>query len=457
MNRWHSCNVLHVGASTRQVWQFDARDDGFTLSREETGPTSGPLPGRLVARSWRSLWQPRLNVAWLPPESVFLRVAQLPQSSFEETVAMVELQLEKLSPIPVTQVVWSLQLLPQSAGSLQTAIVVLAERKAVEVFLGQLEGQRYLADRLEIPVLDQLSATPVAGDGAWIYPEAGGKNTALVAWWYGRALQNLNFVMLPATGDRAASLKEQLTQMAWAGELEGWLTAPPPWHLVADAATAAEWEPLLRQGLAEPIVVTAPLKPAELAALTAKRAAQADRKVNLLPAEFSTRYQQQFVDRLWLRGLFATGAIYAGVVLIYFVALFVLSTQAGRMEDAVKASSNDYTNAMELKTRYQTLKGRQELKFAALECWNVTAELMPQSVTLDSFTFSEGRKVSFRGTAPADQSAELLNFNAAMRKVTVNNQPLFDPAKGEPFSSQAVGPGDVGWSFGFELRRGEAQ
>ena len=73
------------------------------------------------------------------------------------------------------------------------------------------------------------------------------------------------------------------------------------------------------------------------------------------------------------------------------------------MEDAVKASSNDYTNAMELKTRYQVLKDRQELKFAALDCWNVAAELMPQSVTLDTYTFSEGRKVS-DGSKPVSRS-----------------------------------------------------
>ena len=30
--------------------------------------------------------------------------------------------------------------------------------------------------------------------------------------------------------------------IAWAGELEGWLTAQPKWHLVADPVTAAEWE-----------------------------------------------------------------------------------------------------------------------------------------------------------------------------------------------------------------------
>src|SRR5262249_58909414 len=130
---------------------------------------------------WTSLWQPKLNVAWLPPEEVFIRVAQFPQSTPEETRAMVELQLEKLSPIPVTQAVWTMHILPGSSGSrtpqaegaklenLQTVVVVIVARNVVEQFLGQLEGQGYQADRLELPLIDQLEATPVAEDGAWIY------------------------------------------------------------------------------------------------------------------------------------------------------------------------------------------------------------------------------------------------------------------------------------------------
>ena len=49
--------------------------------------------------------------------------------------------------------------------------MVLVERKAVEEFLGQLEGQGYLADRLELRALDRTAAAAiVTGNGAWIYP-----------------------------------------------------------------------------------------------------------------------------------------------------------------------------------------------------------------------------------------------------------------------------------------------
>ena len=462
MTRWHSCNVLHVGAEGRQLWQFDARNGSFALSRGQVVPPDGDLPAHQVLKSWRSLWQPRLNVAWLPPGSVFLRVVHLPKSSAEETHLMVEFQLEKLSPIPVTQVVWSVHSLAGTAGDQQTLIVVFAERKAVEEFLGQLEGQGYLADRLELKVLDQLLATPINEDGAWIYPSAwGGDSTAVVAWWYGGVLQNLNFLTLPAVADRAGRLKEQLTQMAWAGELEGWLTSPPAWHLVGDEAAVREWEPALRQGLDQPLVISAPLGAAELAALTAKRAAQTDpksEKGGLLPAEFATRYRQQFVDRLWGRGLLAAGAVYLVAIAIYFIALSYQLFRVNGVERDVKNLSLSYTNAIQLRDRYKILQERQELKFAALDCWKKVAELMPETMQLDGFNLVDGRKLSLNGSVPTGQVTETLDFVKAMRKATLNGQPMFDESKPEGFITRP-NPDKVtsSWSFNLELLRGEAK
>ena len=112
----------------------------------------------------------------------------------------------------------------------------------------------------------------------------------------------------------------------------------------------------MREVLAEPVRVTQPLPPAELAGRTARRAAAASGRVNLLPAEFSTRYHQQFVDRLWLRGLVAAGILYAIGVVIYFCATAFLAMQTHKVEQQVAAISGSYTNAIQLKARYGVLK-----------------------------------------------------------------------------------------------------
>src|SRR6266568_8307032 len=269
MARWHSCNVLQPGSQVHQLWQFSAK---FALQRQEPKRPTEPLPAKIVGKDWQTLFRPKLNIAWLASDKVFLRVIQLPKSAAAETQAMVELQMEKLSPWPVAQVVWGFELLPQSAGEMQTAIVIVVARSYVEEFLGQLEGRGYLADRLELPFLDQLRGTRISEDGAWIYPAADGDNySCLVSWWSGGTLRNLSLLHLPANERRSAALQEQLAQINWAGELEGWLTGPPRYHLVAGPETAVAWKPLF--SAEQPVVIVPPLAPAELAALTCKRVA----------------------------------------------------------------------------------------------------------------------------------------------------------------------------------------
>jgi hypothetical protein len=450
-----SCNVLEVGAQARHVWQFDAKGNGYVINREQTALEGEPLPKHLVAKDWRSFFKKKLNIAWLPSESAFLRVTHLPRSDFNETLAMVELQLEKLSPMPVAQIAWSIHVLPHAEGNLQTVVVMMVERSVVEEFLGRLEDQGFLADRLELPLLDQLQTTAITEDGAWIYPEAaGGKNNALVAWWYKGVLQSLDILTMPPT-NRPAVLREQLLQMAWGGELEGWLTAAPEWHLVADV-NAADWEPALRAGLEQSIETITPRPARELAGLTARRSARTEPRANLMPADFIVRYQQQFVDRLWMRGLLALGALYLLGVAIYMMMLGYATISTNAVESQVALLGPTYTNAIQLRDRYKVLTERQELKYAGLDCWSTTARLLRENMTLDSLNFSEGRRLNLVGTAPSDQTDQLYAFEGDMRKATVRGQPLFDPNKGESIQFRVQGS-TASWTLSLELKRSEVQ
>src|SRR5882724_1052878 len=451
MSRWNSCNVLQIVPDASRLWQFDAKGGNFVLAREQKTAAGELLPSRFVGKSWSSLWQPKLNVAWLPPEEVFLRVIELPKSNFEETRSMAELQLEKLSPMPVAQIVWAIHILPSAPPDLQNVVVVIASRIAVEEFLGKLEARGFLADQLEVPMLDQLAATPALGDGAWIYAGMRGQNSALVAWWSGGVLCNLSFIVLPANGGRAKSLREQLAQISWSGELEGWLTAQPKWHLMADAVTAADWENLLRETLNEPVQVMPPIPAAELAAYTARRAATTGN--GLLPAEFSDRYREQFRDRLWLHGLYITGIVYVIFVAIYFAATTVLGYKTRAGEHQVAQIAGDYTNVLELKARYEVLKERDQLKYAALDCWKIVAEQLPESITLQRFSFSSDT-LTLSGIAPQDQFNTLLEFNSAMKKAALNGKPIFNLEGGKDISPRVAG-NNYNWSFTLQLANTE--
>ena len=429
MPRWNICNILHTAFDSHRLWQFDGK--GGKLHREARVASELPVPSNLVAKTWTALWQPKLNVAWLPPGTVFLRVIELPRSPIEETVSMTELQLEKLSPLPVAQIVWTIHVLPQASGEVQTVIVVMAARAAVEEFLGHLEGKNFLPDRLDTPMLDQLEAMSGLGDGAWIWAGAtGDPRSALVSWWHGGVLRGVNFILLTATGDRAANLKNQLAQLAWHGELEGWLTAKPEWRLIADGVAAAEWEALLRNAVGEPVKVTPPLGAADLASRTARRIAQSSHDhpaLALLPPEASTRYREQFRDRLWLHGLYAAGVLYLVFVAFYFGMTQLRSMQYDKVQGQVAALTAGYNSAMQVQAKYTVLQQRENLKFAALDCWKAVADTLPEGVTLERFGFGD-QSLALAGTAPQDQIQALTDFGNVLEKAKDGEgHPMFNP------------------------------
>ncbi len=442
--------MLRVGDDYRQVWQFATANGEVTLNAQARLAVTTTLPAKLVAKDWRALWQKKLNIAWLPVEQVFLRVIQVPQCDFTELLSMVELQLEKLSPLPVNEIVWSVESAPGASSDLQTVIVIIVERSLVEDFLGKLEGDGYQADRLELPLLHQLLTTEVSGDGAWVFlnPSAA-KTTCLVAWWFGGALKNLNLLNLPAGEAGAEALADQLTKIAWAGELEGWLANRPQWHLVADDATERAWVPVLTRWAGECVEVHVLPTSQSLAEWTAQRAARGETKVNLLPADYVARYRQQYIDRLWMRGLAAVTLLYLAFVLGYFAALEILKYRKSSVERQTAALSGTYTNALQLKTKVRVLQEQVALRFAALDCWKIASEKLPTELTLTSFNFSRDR-VALRGNAPADQRAKITEYNTAMSKATLSGAPLFSEVK--PATVLNAPNQMVNWSFDCELR-----
>ena len=425
--RWQSANVLQLGHEFRKLWGFNSSKRGFVLSQENSIPESDPLPAKLVAKDWKSLFQPRLNIAWLPVDQAFLRVIQLPVGNFDETLQMVEFQLEKLSPLPVTQICWSIHIFPHHVENLQTIIITIVGRDLVQEYLGRLEGQGFLADRLEFPMVDQLQATPITGDGAWIYPGPdSGKFIALVAWWYGGVLRNLALLHVPAVDSRNALFQEQINQMTWAGELEGWLAGSPQWHLVADEATAANWLPLFQAATGQSPEVIRPLVDSDPGRAHRQPRCAGQSQVQY-PARrvfhaVSPAIRGQPVDaRRRLRHHWLSGRRDD----LYGHRQRAETCAPTGVERDMRNLSGQYTNVLKLKAKVQILEDRQALKNAALDSWKITAELLPEGVTIQSLELKNGKSFSLFGNAPRDAVGAVNDFNDAMRKATLGSRPFF--------------------------------
>jgi hypothetical protein len=409
----------------------------------------------MATKDWQTLFRHKLNIAWLPADKVFLRAIQLPPSDPAEIGQMIELQLEKLSPLPVGQMVWSFYLLPRpldKPDALQTVVVIIASRSAAEEFLGQLETEGFLADRLETPGLDQLLAVDIDEEGVWIFP-SGEREPVLTVWWYGGTAQNITLVLLTPGPERGAQLKTQVEQIAWAGELEGWLTSAPTVHLVAGPEETRFWEPVFKDA-EQTMKLHAATPEGKLAALTAKRCADDAAKTSLLPREFAARYHQQFIDGLWMRGLVACLSAYIIGVLIYFGALYVLKMKYTRVKQDLASISGSYTNALKHEEQIKILLERQELKYKSLDCLKAIAEHMPESMTLQTFAFQRG-KIDLRGVS--DDAAAVGVFNEELRHVTNPNRPE------EPLFSDIAPPNmeirgtQTEWGFSCQLKEAERE
>lgn len=462
MARWHTCNVLSSGPNA-QLWQFGGR---LNLVKAESKLPTEPLPEKLVGKDWHTLFQPRLNIAWVPADKVFLRVVQLPKADIEETRSMVELQLEKISSLPVTQIVWSFEIIPMArrggigqelaahaTGELQTVIVIMVSRQHVEEFLGQIEGQGYLSDRLELPLLDQLLGLKIDGDGVWILPGANA-NACLVSWWYGGVLHHVSVAHLPDSEQRAAALQEQIAQTNWAGETEGWITAEPKFKLVADEAQAAAWRPLF--DASQSVEVVPPLPAQALAQVTARRASGTSKITNLLPPEYEARYKQRFIDRLWMRALGALIVLYLACAAIYLGIARVAEYQYDSLQKEVNTLGVAYTNTLQLKERLTVMQDTLDLQYAALECYLAISQNLPPELTLRSIRFDMGRKVTYSGTASPDDRTKVLDLNEKMLRATMRDQPLFAKVNA-PSIQPSPGGQTVSWNFACELKRAEGQ
>lgn len=450
----HFCNVLEAGQAQQRLWTFETDRSQAKLEGQQILPEAPAVPVKEAVKDWHELFQPRVNIAWLPQSQVFLRVVQLPKVEQAELLPMIEFQLEKLSPLPVAQVIWGMELVPNRQENGLTAVVCIVSRDLVEDYVGHLEKRSYQPDKLEVPLLNHVLAGGVKEDGVWLYAGLSDDPSHwLAAWWSQGTLQNLQVVHVPEGEGNAELLRETLMQTAWAGEVEGWLNVPIRWHLVADEGTGARWQPLIAEWTELPVEVFPPASPEEVARFSAERVARDERSSNLLPAEFTRRYRQQFVDRLWMGSLGAAVVIYTVGVLIYMAALGVLNFRHERVREQITGISNTYTNVLKLKEQVTVMEDQLNLKYAALDSWKAASDLLPEDFALTWLIFgSRGRTLELHGTAPSGRENDLLAYNAALRAFTSEGELLFKNVDVPTYQTRP-GSQTLTWRFNSELKR----
>ena len=448
----HACNVLSLQKGGRHLYQFAVNKGSAAPAGQWEVAADKALPVHVVSRDWRLLLRSRLDIAWMPPEAVFLRAVQLPACAPGELAGMVEFQLEKLSPMPPAQVVWTVESVPHPDATQQTALVTIAARSAVEAFVETLEQGGYMVDRIELPMVRQLLSKPVRGDLLRIVIDgAGDQQVALIGWWSGSVLRDVSLIRLPVQG-AAELLLAQLNGTAWAAELDGWLTLLPSVTVVAPLSDASPLVEALRGWCSQPVSIEAPGAEPDLAQLTANHALQPS-PASLIPEEVRTRQRRQYVDSLWVKGLTALAMTYLAGVFVYLAVLTFNKSSVDTLRDETRSMALQYTNTLQLKARVRVLQEQVALRFAALDCWNAVVEKLPESLTLVQMDFKNGRTLAINGNASEGDRSEVIRFNDLLRAVTSEGKPLFSEVKPATMTPRG---NTLSWSFEAELRREEA-
>ena len=442
--KWSSCNLLEPATEGSRLCQFSVSPKKVKLSGDLRVADLIELPAKAVGKDWSDLLSRKLNIATLPPEKVFLRVVELPECEPDELLPMVEFQIEDLSPLPLAQAVWSAEAVPGSTGTEgnQTVLVMIAERGVVEGRLDELEDVNYLADRVEVPLLRELVPGEPREDGAHIQLVQGADSVlALVSWWFDGRLRDVNSFNLPDTAASRDELVEKINSVALAGEVAGWMPDEPACHLAKRGDVAADWNTALAKCFGR-IREVEPMSEVDLATAAVEFTARTTAP-GLMLEDYSARNRQRFQDGLWMQGIKGAVALMLIGLCVFFAYGSWLQSDLDDLNQQVKVQGLQYTNALSLKAKMQTLKKQEALKTAALNAWSEVAIGLPGELKFTQLMFSsdrtlEGntsRKLRIVGTADDGKETFIDDYNLVLARMEVKGR------EGQKlFSSVSPGP-----------------
>jgi len=442
--KWSSCNLLEPATEGSRLCQFSVSSKKVKLTGDLRVADLIELPAKAVGKDWSDLLRRKLNIATLPPEKVFLRVVELPECEPDELLPMVEFQIEDLSPLPMAQAVWSAEAVPGSTGTEgnQTVLVMIAERGVVGDRLDELEAVNYLADRVEVPLLRELVPGEPREDGAHIQLVQGADSVlALVSWWFAGRLRDVNSFNLPDTAASRDELVEKINSVALAGEVAGWMPDEPACHLAKRGDVAADWNTALAKCFGR-IREVEPMSEVDLATAAVEFTARTTAP-GLMLEDYSARNRQRFQDGLWMQGIKGAVALMLMGLCIFFAYGSWLQSDLDDLNQQVKVQGLQYTNALSLKAKMQTLKKQEALKTAALNAWSEVAIGLPGELKFTQLMFSsdrtlEGntsRKLRIVGTADDGKETFIDDYNLVLARMEVKGR------EGQKlFSSVSPGP-----------------
>jgi hypothetical protein len=148
----------------------------------------------------------------------------------------------------------------------------------------------------------------------------------------------------------------------------------------------------------------------------------------LMLEDYSARNRQRFQDGLWMEGIKGAVALMLIGLCLFFAYGSWLQSDLDDLNQQVREDGAEYTNALSLKAKMQTLNKQEALKTAVGDAWvkvgntNLPPELKFTQLMFSSDRTLEGntsRKLRIVGTADAGKEAFIDDYNLALTRMEV--------------------------------------
>lgn len=411
---YSTCHIVTKSGDQTFLDSFATKGKAFSLVKGFEAGADDAFPKVKFDKTWRDSFSPQLNVGLLPSSSVFFRVIELPTVELGEIDEMLELQMERLSPLPPSQVFWSYEIIQNVPGADEdqatttTVLVIIAEQKEVYRFVSDLESRNFYADRVSIDNLGNFLHPPDRSDLLrLISTNRGDYFQILVQWWIGGKLQNVSQVVTTSHDKLVIQVEQEVRQTFWSGQMEGWVDEMPPVEIQCQTEDQAKWSQVKDNLGLENIefseVVESGAVKSDLARAFGKGVVQSD----LMPEDTRAAHASRQFDSLWMTGLVCLALLYLVGVGVYFIFLNQAHSQRTEVKDKIQLISGSYTNALKIEERIRVTENQLQLRYAALDAWKSVVESLPPELSFKQFKFSKGETLLLNGQGPDRANAQV--------------------------------------------------
>ncbi|MFC1467234.1 PilN domain-containing protein [Verrucomicrobiota bacterium] len=378
-----------------------ATQDGLEIreSRKENLDESGALPALFHDHHKDTI------VSGLPASTLLTHVFNLPSTDPDEIAGMVELQLDKISPYPLQQLVVSYEILAQ--GETYTRVLVAGVRREIIDQLGaQLKSAGLVLNSLDLELLcrwDQLlRADKIEAEGgeAILVFEKG--EAGLIIAENGEPLL---FRALPVTNDTPANeLFAELEYSMTMLEQEFHMQELHRIDLWSDGSL-----PEMAQAIKQQDDQTANcFDLAELPPLSNALARRYQRRemhhLELVPKEWI----EAATNKALMRKLYKFSGIVLGIwlalVLMASIAISVHKHQVTELRNIAEQLNGPAKAVQESSRKMNALLSYTDQRYSAIESLREVSTLLPPGIDLSAFNYKKGRALTLRGEAESDDA-----------------------------------------------------